>query len=68
MRLALTRGDGWATMGTAQRGADPRAWWRGVTAAAHRFEKIAADDGGVSAGFRRFLDLESGAGRAIPTQ
>ena len=45
MRLALTRGDGVGHQGTAQRGADPRAWWRGVTAAAHRFEKIAADDG-----------------------
>ena len=54
-------------MGTAERGADPRAWWRGVGAAAHRFEKIAADEGGVSAGLRLFLDLEIGPGRAIPT-
>ena len=41
----LPDSSGWATRAPLERGTDPRAWWRGVTAAAHRFEKIAADDG-----------------------
>ena len=36
MELAFARADGWATMGTALRGAGPEAWWSGVADAAKR--------------------------------
>jgi alkanesulfonate monooxygenase SsuD/methylene tetrahydromethanopterin reductase-like flavin-dependent oxidoreductase (luciferase family) len=56
MRLAL-RSEGWATMGVADHGAEPQAWWRGVAEAVARFDELAAQTGGVAAGFRRYLDL-----------
>jgi alkanesulfonate monooxygenase SsuD/methylene tetrahydromethanopterin reductase-like flavin-dependent oxidoreductase (luciferase family) len=64
MRLALSRGDGWTTMGTAHREADPATWWHGVADAAHRFDDVAAQMGEPSEGFRRYLDMMAGAGPA----
>jgi hypothetical protein len=64
MRLALSKGQGWLTPGTAARDASPDEWWSGVGAATRRFDEIAATTGDVPAGFRRYLDLMFGAGPA----
>jgi alkanesulfonate monooxygenase SsuD/methylene tetrahydromethanopterin reductase-like flavin-dependent oxidoreductase (luciferase family) len=61
MRLAL-RHEGWATMGLAEHGADPAAWWRGVADAVARFEQLAEQVGGTGKDFRRYLDLMALAG------
>jgi alkanesulfonate monooxygenase SsuD/methylene tetrahydromethanopterin reductase-like flavin-dependent oxidoreductase (luciferase family) len=61
MRLAMARGEGWATMGTAPHGSEPDVWWRGVADAAARFNDLTAQSGGESrAGFRRYLDMMAG--------
>ncbi len=61
--LALTRGEGWATMGNAARGSDPDTWWRGVADACRRFDEVAARIS-AGAGFPRYLDVMAGAGPA----
>jgi alkanesulfonate monooxygenase SsuD/methylene tetrahydromethanopterin reductase-like flavin-dependent oxidoreductase (luciferase family) len=62
MRLALRRGQGWATTGTAPFGSEPAEWWNGVTQAARTFESVAAAAGGVPPQFRRYLDVGGGPG------
>jgi alkanesulfonate monooxygenase SsuD/methylene tetrahydromethanopterin reductase-like flavin-dependent oxidoreductase (luciferase family) len=64
MRLAVTRGEGWATMGTAAHGSDPQTWWKGVADAAARFDEVSAQVADLPAGFRRYLDLMALAGPA----
>lgn len=66
MRLALTRGDGWATMGNAPYGSEPARWWQGVAEAAHRFDDIASQVD-TPARFPRYLDLTSGGGATDST-
>jgi alkanesulfonate monooxygenase SsuD/methylene tetrahydromethanopterin reductase-like flavin-dependent oxidoreductase (luciferase family) len=56
MRLAL-RNEGWATMGFADHGAEPEAWWRGVAQAVARFDELAEQAGGAGENFARYLDL-----------
>lgn len=65
MRLAVAKAQGWATLGTANRGATTEAWWTGVARAARRFDQVAAQMGGPPHGFCRFLDMEA---RASTTQ
>jgi hypothetical protein len=62
MRLALSKAEGWVTLGTASHTPDPGSWWRGVTEAARRFDDVAARAGGAPAGFRRYLDVAESAG------
>ncbi len=64
MRLAITRGEGWATMGTAAGDAEPDAWWTGVARAANNFAEHCAAIGSPHEGFRRYLDLMGGPGPA----
>ncbi|HEY7008704.1 MAG TPA: LLM class flavin-dependent oxidoreductase [Jatrophihabitantaceae bacterium] len=64
MRLALTHGEGWATMGTAPHGSDPETWWRGVADAAARFDELSVHMTAPPTGFRRYLDLMALAGPA----
>ena len=59
MRLAATRAQGWATTGSAERGADPVTWWAGVTATAARFDEICAEAGRETAPIARYLNLEA---------
>lgn len=63
MRLALGR-DGWACSGGAPFGSAPDVWWAGLAQTARRFDEVAAEAGGPPAGFRRYVDLQSGAGPA----
>jgi alkanesulfonate monooxygenase SsuD/methylene tetrahydromethanopterin reductase-like flavin-dependent oxidoreductase (luciferase family) len=64
IRLALTQAEGWVTLGAAERGADPESWWRGVATVVERFEEAAESFGGPPGGFRRVLEMLSGAGPA----
>ena len=62
MRLALRRGEGWACSGGAPFGSEPDLWWAGLADTVRRFEDVAAAAGGISPGFRRYVDMQSGAG------
>lgn len=64
MRLALRRGEGWVTMGTAPFGSDVAHWWTGAADAARRFDAVAESAGGQPQGFRRCLDVGAGPGPA----
>jgi alkanesulfonate monooxygenase SsuD/methylene tetrahydromethanopterin reductase-like flavin-dependent oxidoreductase (luciferase family) len=68
MELALARAEGWVTMGTAARDADPTLWWQGVADAAKRFDDAADRVGQPGAAFRRCLDLMAGAGPATSAE
>lgn len=59
MRLALRRGDGWATQGAAAGESDPTTWWAGVRETSERFELAAADYPGAPASRSRFLNIEA---------
>jgi alkanesulfonate monooxygenase SsuD/methylene tetrahydromethanopterin reductase-like flavin-dependent oxidoreductase (luciferase family) len=67
MELAATRADGWVTLGTAPRGADPESWWSGVADAAKQFDEVARRAGAPS-GMRRYLDMMAGAGPATSVE
>jgi alkanesulfonate monooxygenase SsuD/methylene tetrahydromethanopterin reductase-like flavin-dependent oxidoreductase (luciferase family) len=62
MKLAISRGEGWATMGSSPHGAEPDVWWRGVAEAARRFDEVIAQGEGADPDFRRYLDLLALAG------
>jgi alkanesulfonate monooxygenase SsuD/methylene tetrahydromethanopterin reductase-like flavin-dependent oxidoreductase (luciferase family) len=59
MHLALTRGDAWATLGVAERGAEPEAWWAGAREAIERFEQAAADLPTPPPAMPRYLNIEA---------
>ncbi|WP_440712567.1 LLM class flavin-dependent oxidoreductase [Gordonia sp. FQ] len=56
MRLAVLRGQGWVTMGTADRNAGATDWWAGVAAAGRAFDRVTAETA-VPAGFARILNM-----------
>jgi alkanesulfonate monooxygenase SsuD/methylene tetrahydromethanopterin reductase-like flavin-dependent oxidoreductase (luciferase family) len=58
VRLAIHHADGWVTTGLAPFGAENDTWWKGVAAAAERFNDAADRAGGTPAGFTRHLDLQ----------
>jgi hypothetical protein len=62
IRLALVKGDGWSTTGLAPFGSVGETWWTGVADAARRFDALAAEAEDLPTGFRRTLDVGSGAG------
>jgi alkanesulfonate monooxygenase SsuD/methylene tetrahydromethanopterin reductase-like flavin-dependent oxidoreductase (luciferase family) len=62
MRLALRKGQAWATTGTAPFGSEPADWWDGVARAARSFEALAAAAGDLPHPFRRYLDVGGGPG------
>lgn len=62
MRLALTQGDGWITLGSAERGADVATWWAGVEEASRRFDVVAGSLETPRAGLRRYLNVEALSG------
>jgi alkanesulfonate monooxygenase SsuD/methylene tetrahydromethanopterin reductase-like flavin-dependent oxidoreductase (luciferase family) len=61
MRVAIERGAGWITMGTAQGGAGPDQWWAGVQRAVDAFEKVTDTSPNQSPTSTRFLDMETHA-------
>ncbi|WP_259465663.1 hypothetical protein [Rhodococcus opacus] len=61
MKLALTQGEGWVTLGLADRECSAEDWWSGVAHAVERFEIFASKMGTPSTSFGRYLDMESRA-------
>ena len=61
MRVAIERGAGWITMGTAERGAGPSQWWLGVQRAVDAFEEAAEAAPNQSPVSTRVLDMETHA-------
>jgi alkanesulfonate monooxygenase SsuD/methylene tetrahydromethanopterin reductase-like flavin-dependent oxidoreductase (luciferase family) len=65
MRLALTTGDGWVTLGSAPDAQHPEDWWEGVQRTVARFDEfVSATRTGTPTGFRRYLEMTAGAGPA----
>jgi alkanesulfonate monooxygenase SsuD/methylene tetrahydromethanopterin reductase-like flavin-dependent oxidoreductase (luciferase family) len=61
MRVAIERGAGWITMGTAKHGAGPDEWWTGVQQAVDAFDKVTGTSPSHSTTLTRFLDMETHA-------
>jgi hypothetical protein len=59
IHLAVTRGEGWATMGAAARDADPVQWWRGVREVSALFDDSCANASGPRKSMTRFLNVEA---------
>ncbi len=61
MRLAATRGAGWATTGVHRRGeaGSDEAWWSGVAGLVERFGEVAAASGRDPAGMDRMLSVDA---------
>lgn len=58
IRVAVTRAEGWATMGVAARDADADTWWRGVREASDRCNEALAESRRPNS-IARYLNLEA---------
>jgi alkanesulfonate monooxygenase SsuD/methylene tetrahydromethanopterin reductase-like flavin-dependent oxidoreductase (luciferase family) len=57
--FAATRGEGWATAGTAGRDSDDAAWWNGVREASRMFADALARADRPADSIARYLNLEA---------
>jgi hypothetical protein len=57
--LAVARGEGWATMGSASRGAEHTEWWRGVRHVAEQYQAACAAAARPVESMSRVLNLEA---------